>query len=266
MKKSSVLLFSLALFSSNSFAAWSWAGVASSMEGYSQAERQRKGDEAVARQNKIDQWRFEQEKKQHEEAERVKAKKIADENASTEVQKLIDLNPTLKNWQQNDPEKWKQAIEYDDFLRGSDKYKNLSMADRFNEVVRALSAKFDTEERADGNPPSAQWESAGNTAGKIKSFYYVNKRTISIDKNIRSAWVLANYSKTTTDNGLSYNQTKTLWMVNCSKRKMGSKQTSYFLKNEVVKSLDSTDLPQMDEVVPDSVGESMLQMICTYKK
>ena len=259
------VLFAVVLFSSPVFA-WSWAGAASTMQGYDQAERQRLSDEAAARKQQMDQWRFEQEKKQHEEAERVKAKKIADENASTEVQKLIDLNPTLKNWQQNDPEKWKQAIEYDDFLRVSDKYKNLSMADRFNEVVRVLSAKFEDEEKSDANHQSEQWVRVGYTSGEIKSFYYLHKQKIHIEKNTRYAWALTNYSKVATDNGLSYNQTKTSWAVNCEKKKMGIKQTTYFLRNEVVKSLDLIDKPQMNEVVPDSIGEAMLQMICAYKK
>lgn len=272
MKKLLVLFLSLILFSSSSFAAWSWAGVASTMEGYNQAERQRQEDEAAARQNqaaerqnKIDQWRFEQEKKQHEEAELLKAKKIAAENTSKEVQKLIDLNPILKNWQQNDPDKWKQAIEYDDFLRTSDKYKNLGMTDRFNEVVRVLSAKFEDEDKKDRHEPAGNWVFVGRSDTASPTFFYVNKSSIKTEsKNVKTAWILKNFSKIQRPFNVDFDSSKQLWVVACASSKHGIKQSHLYLKDEVVSSGTFKKI-DMNDVVPDTNGESVVNFICHNK-
>lgn len=273
MSKVIVFLLAMLLFPLQASAGWSAAGVASTMQGYDAAERQRLEDEAVARKNQMDQWRFEQEKKQRAQqdidrarAEKERNDKQSEKEVAGQVQAIIDRNPTLKNWQLNEPDKWKLAVQYDDFLRSSEEYKNLSIEERFNLVAKVMSERFEYEARIDTHKPSSDWAYVGLTDGNFNAFFYVNKKTLSVNgKSKRSAWVLTNYSKNQYDKGVIYDSSKSSWAIDCAGKKTGTKQSHLFMREDSVWSGRTTDKPIMDEVIPDSIGESVLKYICTYK-
>lgn len=264
MKNIGVYFLVASLISPTAFA-WSWAGAASTMQGYDQAERQRKEDEAAARQQQMDQWRFEQEKKRYEDSERIKAQEATKKDELKEVQKLIDLNPILKNWQLNSPDKWKQAVEYDDYLRKQENPRWASMEDRFNEVARVLSEKFENEDKKDKQEPVGNWVFVGRSDAAFHTFFYVNKNSIKTEsKNVKSAWILKNYSIIQHPFDVDFDSSKQLWSVACASNKHGIKQSHLYLKDEAVSSITFKKI-DMNDVVPDTNGESVVNFICHNK-
>lgn len=64
-----------------------------------------------------------------------------EEQAIQAMQDAIDANPTLSNWQQNDPEKWEDAKTWDIAISNNPKYAHLSLGERFNLVVEKINGK-----------------------------------------------------------------------------------------------------------------------------
>lgn len=280
MRKAIVFLLSAILFPSHVLAGGSFAGFGSAMQGYQEGQKRIAEDEAnkiAAERQKIEYEReklkLEEEKKRYTQqeidraiAEKERKDRQAEKEVADQVQAIIDRNPTLKKWQSNDPEKWKRAVQYDDFLKSSEEYKNLSIEERFNLVAKVMSERFDYEARIDIRKPSSDWAYVGLTDGDFNAFFYVNKKTVSINgKSNRSAWVLTNYSKNQIDKGIAYDSAKELQAVDCAKKKTGTKQSHLFMKENSVWNSRTTDKPTMDEAIPDSIGESVLKYICTYK-
>lgn len=74
-----------------------------------------------------------------------------------EVQEAIDSVPALATWQASDPVKWKRAVEQDDTLRESPRWKGRPEAERFAYVAQLVQAKrFD-----DGEDDSLERELLG---------------------------------------------------------------------------------------------------------
>lgn len=120
------------------------------IQGWQKGSRQFDEDQAAARREQREQWRFDQEKKRHTEEERND--KPGKKEVAEQVQAIIDKNPTLKDWQNNDSAKWERAVEYDNSIIKSGEYKNLSMEERFNLVAKVMSARFKDEARSAATP------------------------------------------------------------------------------------------------------------------
>ena len=74
---------------------------------------------------------------QVEQAKQVEQQRLAERQRTEQlnIQELIDSNPVLSHWQQNDPEAWAYAVQQDNLLSGNPKFAAMSMADRFNKAA-----------------------------------------------------------------------------------------------------------------------------------
>lgn len=266
-----ILLFLLSMIFP-SLAYPSWVGVASALQGYQDAERQRLADENRRIQAERDRLQFEREKQDYEQA-KERSKKAEQEREQQEkdnliaqqVQSEIDKNPTLKNWQTTDSKKWLRAVEYDDYLRSLDEYKNVSMKERFAQVAKDMSIVFSKEDRTDKRAPSNEWSFISLTGGDDRAFFYVNRKTITAtksNKSLRSSWVLTNYVKNKDVSSNPYNTTKSIWNFDCKAKSYGVKQTIFYKDNDVSYTGISTEHPKLEDAVPESAGEFVLMHVC----
>ena len=72
-------------------------------------------------------------------AHETQQRKQDDEELNRKVQGLIDQNPVLSYWQNEDPDMWAEAIAMDDKLRGNPKLAGLTMEQRFEKVVQLVT-------------------------------------------------------------------------------------------------------------------------------
>ncbi len=74
---------------------------------------------------------------QVEQDKQVEQQRLAERQRTEQlnIQELIDSNPVLSHWQQNDPEAWAYAVQQDNLLSGNPKFAAMSMADRFNKAA-----------------------------------------------------------------------------------------------------------------------------------
>lgn len=62
--------------------------------------------------------------------------------ASTSVQEAIDNNGTLTFWQQQDPDMFKVAVQFDNQIKADPRNRGLSLDERFAKVVKAVEAVY----------------------------------------------------------------------------------------------------------------------------
>lgn len=61
------------------------------------------------------------------------------------VDRAIAANPDLTRWLHEDPERWNMAASFDEVLRNQDRYANVSLEDRFADVVRLVKEAMPAE-------------------------------------------------------------------------------------------------------------------------
>lgn len=114
-----------------------------------------------------------------------------------------------------------------------------------------------------------------------RDIYISPKRILASENNAIKAWIkmfprgpFANflYQKTREKNGLNikgydkYSHTLELVEMNCSKRQMRCLiSIDYDEQGEVLGSRN-TPKAEWDDVIPESIGETMLEKVCSYQK
>ena len=84
--------------------------------------------------------------KQSEQIKHAEQQRIAERQRQEQIniQELIDNNPVLSHWQQNDPDAWAYAVQQDNLLSSNPKFATLPMIDRFNKATELALQVYDS--------------------------------------------------------------------------------------------------------------------------
>ena len=112
---------------------------------------------------------------------------------------------------------------------------------------------------------AACWEKFATS--KDESIYFIDACSIAVDGIYKKAWFKIEL-EIPEDNldGKKYDSTKKLYYFNCKNRKSALAQfTHYYIDNVVNSASTKLEKNAFDEVVPDSIGEAMLERACSTK-
>jgi chromosome segregation ATPase len=93
-----------------------------------------------------------------------KAAADAEQTAEQQVREALDNNPTLLDWEANNPALFSAAIAVDNHLREQPDWANQALGERFDEVVKRLTGQTD-----DAPAPPAAADTAKDTDAKARA-------------------------------------------------------------------------------------------------
>lgn len=114
---------------------------------------------------------------------------------------------------------------------------------------------------------SAKWD---RLTGGDEWVVNIDTESLFVEKNKRAIWVLWNYSKPQTESsdGL-YQSSKARWHFDCKLHLAGLKSIVAYSESHGLGTLvwqKSVEQPVLEEIVPDSVGETLWKRVCLLKK
>ena len=112
---------------------------------------------------------------------------------------------------------------------------------------------------------AACWEKFATS--KDESIYFIDACSIAVDGIYKKAWFKTELQiPEENSDGKTYDSTKKLYYFNCKNRKSALAQfTHYYIDNVVNSASTKLEKNAFDEVVPDSIGEAMLERACSTK-
>ena len=112
---------------------------------------------------------------------------------------------------------------------------------------------------------AACWEKFATS--KDESIYFIDACSIAVDGIYKKAWFKTELQiPEENSDGKTYDSTKKLYYFNCKNRKSALAQfTHYYIDNVVNSASIKIEKNAFDEVVPDSIGEAMLERACSTK-
>lgn len=112
---------------------------------------------------------------------------------------------------------------------------------------------------------AACWENFAT--GNNKSIHFIDVCSIAVDGIYKKAWFNTELEvPEENSDGKTYDSTKYLYYFNCKNRKLAIAQfTKYYIDDVVNSSSTKIEKNAFDEVIPDSIGEAMLERVCSTK-
>lgn len=112
---------------------------------------------------------------------------------------------------------------------------------------------------------AACWEKFATS--KDESIYFIDACSIAVDGIYKKAWFKTELQiPEENSDGKTYDSTKKLYYFNCKNRKSALAQfTHYYIDNVVNSASTKIEKNAFDEVIPDSIGEAMLERACSTK-
>ena len=114
---------------------------------------------------------------------------------------------------------------------------------------------------------SAKWE---RLTGGEEWVVHIDTESLFVEKNRRAIWVLWNYSKPQTESSDNpYQSSKARWNFDCKLHLAGLKSIVAYSEQNGLGSLvwqKSVDQPALEDIVPESVGETLWKKVCLIKR
>lgn len=116
--------------------------------------------------------------------------------------------------------------------------------------------------------PSDRWALISDTHEHSQ---YIDSRSVVRTPPTVQAWLLTNYTYAQGEGGLKHHSTKFLQHYHCKNRTIGTSQAVYYAGpdatgNAVTSWSHPVSKVEMAAVVPDSLGELQLDLLCSGKK